>query len=214
VRNLLAIATAFLFISGCAGPATWREYRDIAVEAPAGGLAAAGQPRAPLGHRNLMLCIVDEGGQAQCHHQAGVLHARAGKAGAASCAGADVQLRSPCAGSRDCLFPAVPLPPGGFGLLVVELRGQAFGVPRHVVVDSAVVTGRGPAVSVTDVAALSARLTALAECVAPASTAAPAVLPAARLQRAECEDGVCTLRRIRLRLTARSRPPGSPHPQT
>jgi hypothetical protein len=147
-----------------------------------------------------MICLVDARGDAQCHHQGGVLHARVdAAAGTAVCAGADVQLRSPCAGSSGCLFPAVPVPAGAFGLLVVELRPLVFGFPRHVVVDAAALSDDGGETSPTR---MSASLDSLARCLAPGSATDAAATHLLRVERSTCENGFCVLRRTRLKLAS------------
>jgi hypothetical protein len=204
-RILGIIAILGLATAACASPSSWPQHADVSVEAPPDRFVPLGAPPARPGPRNLMLCIVDDRGEAQCHHRAGVLAARIDAAGAATCAGAEVQLRSPCAGADGCRFPAVPVPGGVFGLLVVELRSLAFGVPRHVVVESAVVSA-GPAQGTSgDVARTSRSLTALARCLAPTSIAETDTAPRPQVDRGACQDAFCELRRTRLKLAS---PPG------
>jgi hypothetical protein len=206
-RLLGIVASAALALAACASPSSWPERADVSIESVPGRLAALGTPAALPGPRDLMLCIVDARGEAQCHHQAGVLAARVNARGAATCAGADVQLRSPCAGANGCRFPAVPVPGGVFGLLVVELRPLAFGMPRHAVVESAVVSGGTAHDTELEVARTGVSLTALARCLAPTSIAETDTAQRLRVDRGACQDTFCELRRTRLKLA--TRPGGS-----
>lgn len=188
---LLAALTA----TACTAPPAWSERRDIAVEAASGGLAAIGSPPAPRAPRDLMICVVDLRGEARCHHRGGALRSRA-RAGTATCAGAELPLRSRCEGAGGCVFRGVPVPSGAFGLLVVELRPPVLGVPRHVVVDAAAVAG-SPRTRDADVAPLRGAVGALARCLAAGGAPDTALL---RVDRHTCEDGFCGLRRTRFKL--------------
>jgi hypothetical protein len=195
-----------LAAAACTGAASWPERSDISIVGVSGQVAAVEASGVALSPRNLMLCIVDEHGQAQCHHRAGVLTAQADAARAATCPGADVQLRSPCEDAAGCLFPGVPVPGAAFGLLVVELRPLVFGAPRHVVVDRAIVSaGRGSGRAI-DTVRLTASLTALGRCLAPAAGAEPETIRLAPLDRSACAGEFCGLRRTRLKLAPRSEP--------
>jgi hypothetical protein len=196
------VLIAVLATAACTGAATWPERKDISIAGASGQVAALGPSRVAPSPRNLMLCIVDEHGEAQCHHQAGVLTARADATrGAATCPGADAQLRSPCEGAAGCLFPAVPVPGAAFGLLVVELRPLVFGAPRHVVVDRAIVSaGRGSGRAV-DTRRLTESLGTLGRCLAPTAGAETEATRLAPLDRSACEGDFCGLRRTRLKLT-------------
>jgi hypothetical protein len=208
------IGIALLATAACTGATSWPDRRDISIVGMSGQVAAFGGSQVAPNPRNLMLCIVDEHGEAQCHHQAGVLTARADAAReTATCPGSDVQLRSPCEGTTGCLFAAVPVPGAAFGLLVVELRPLVFGAPRHVVVDRAIVSaGRGGGRAI-DTRRLTASLTALGRCLAPAAAAETEAARLAPLDRGACEGEFCGLRRTRLKVAPCSEPRlvGLPH---
>jgi hypothetical protein len=205
MRSRAGVAAVVLLTAvACAGPTGWPERKDISVEGTAGQVASlSGSPVSPS-PRNLMLCVVDERGEARCHHQAGVMASRVhAEAGRATCAGADVQLRAPCGGAAACRFSAVPLPAGAFGVLVVELRPMVLGVPRHVVVDRAIVSAGRASGHAFNVGYLTAALGALSSCLAPSAAAAIEVAPL-QLDRTACQEGVCALRRTRLRIATRA----------
>jgi hypothetical protein len=201
------VGIAMLATAACTGVASWPERKDISIAGASGQIAALGASRVAPSPRNLMLCIVDEHGEAQCHHQAGVLTARVDATReAATCPGADVQLRSPCEGAAGCLFPAVPIPGTAFGLLVVELRPLVFGAPRHVVVDRAIVSAGGGSGRAVDTRRLSATLGALGRCLAPTAGAETEATRLAPLDRSACEGDFCGLRRTRLKLAPCAEP--------
>src|SRR5215510_93427 len=113
---ILLLGLLLLSIPASATSSRWSETLDIAMST-----APTGMP--------VMLCIVDSAGQAQCHHQDGILICRPGVAGGAVCPGGSKRFLSSCPDASQCVFDAVPVPPDAFGLLLLEIRPPLFGVP-------------------------------------------------------------------------------------
>jgi hypothetical protein len=231
MRARLRILTVLLLAAGatgCATPPRWSGPVDITVEldlamVPAGarGLAASTRPLgltppvsagASDGPR-VMLCVVDAAGRAQCHHRDGVLSSRSDAAGRATCPGADRRLRSPCADASACVFRRVPVPAEGFGLVIVDLEPPLFGVPRHRVLDVAVLSAAP--LSAGDRSRIAQSIRGLADCLGPATAGAWSGGEPVALPRAPCEGQFCRLAQSRVRLDrepADERPMTAPRP--
>src|SRR5262245_43099179 len=117
---VILLGLLLLSIPASATSSHWSETLDIAMS-----IAPTGMP--------VMLCIVDSTGQAQCHHQDGILICRPGVAGGAVCPGGAKQFLSSCPDASQCVFDAVPVPPDAFGLLLLEIRPPLFGVQGQMV---------------------------------------------------------------------------------
>src|SRR5262245_39175882 len=133
IALLLALVTVGMLaafkVSLGATPRSWSEPVDISVTMNRGD--STERP-------DLMVCVVDASGRAQCHHKAGVLTWSATADGRAVCPGADERIRPRCDGSPSCRFAGVAVPGGSFGVLVLRLVPPVFGAPRHDAVDAAV----------------------------------------------------------------------------
>jgi hypothetical protein len=189
-------------------PPVWSERLDVTVEVPTQSFAAsttldaaspASNPSGPL-----MLCVIDSDGAARCHHRHGVISARVQLASeVATCPGADAVLRSVCRDVNACRFPEVPVPSSPFGLMIVELRAPRFGIPRHAIVDAAVVSGVSPGAAVPEAPRIGQALRGLARCLSPGrSDDAPRLLSVARTS---CEDGFCRLGHSRVKFSSHQR---------
>jgi hypothetical protein len=84
--------------------------------------------------------------------------------------------------------------------MIVELRAPRFGVPRHVVLDAAVVSGvSSRSAAAPDAPRIAWAMHALARCLAPGpDDDAPRLMHVAR---DACEDGFCQLDQSRVRLS-------------
>jgi len=201
------VAVAFA-LSACTMPPAWSERVDVTVEVYAPSFAAsatsdvASPPSSPSGV--LMICVIDSDGGARCYHRGGAISARAKLAsGVATCPGADAVLRSVCPDAKACRFPEVPVPSSPFGLMIVELRAPRFGIPRHAIVDAAVVSGLSLRSTVPEAARIGQAVHALARCLSPeASDHAPRLLS---VGRTSCADGFCQLGQSRVKLSSRQR---------
>ncbi len=198
-----ALVAAAFAMGACTAAPAWPERVDIAVEVHAGGFAASSTSAVSSSARSpsddLMICVIDADGAARCHHRGGVMSARARlAAGSATCPGADAVLRSPCR-TVGCSFPGVPVPSSPFGLMIVELRAPRFGVPRHAVLDAAVVSGVSSRSAASDAPQIAWAMRALARCLAPGpDDDAPRPM---HVERDACEDGFCQLDRSRVKLS-------------
>jgi hypothetical protein len=201
------VAVAFA-LSACTMPPAWSERVDVTVEVYAPNFAAsatsdvASPATSPSGV--LMICVIDSDSGAQCYHRRGVISARAKLAsGVATCPGADAVLRSICPDAKACRFPEVPVPSSPFGLMIVELRAPRFGIPRHAIVDAAVVSGVSLRSTVPEAARIGQAVHALARCLSPeASDDAPRLLS---VERTSCADGFCQLGQSRVKFSSPQR---------
>ena len=199
------VAVAFA-LSACTMPPAWSERVDVTVEVYPPSFAAsvtsdvASPASSPSGV--LMICVVDSDGGGQCYHRRGVISARAKLAsGVATCPGADDVLRSICPDARTCRFPEVPVPSSPFGLMIVELRAPRFGIPRHAIVDAALVSGPSLRSTVPEAARIGQAVRALARCLSPeASDDAPLL---SSVERTSCADGFCQLGQSRVKFSSR-----------
>ena len=199
------VAVAFT-LSACTMPPASPERVDVTVEVNAPSFASATSdvtsPSSPSGV--LMICVIDSDGGAQCYHRRGVISARAKLAsGVATCPGADDVLRSICPDDKACRFPEVPVPSSPFGLMIVELRAPRFGIPRHAIVDAAVVSGLSLRSTVLEAARIGQTVRALARCLSPeAGDDAPHLFS---VERTACADGFCQLGQSRVKLSSPQR---------
>jgi hypothetical protein len=189
--QLLVLLLGLLVLSMPASAASswWSETLDIAV-----GTAPTGSP--------VMLCIVDTAGQAQCHHQDGILACRPGIADGAVCPGGAKRLLSLCQGTSHCLFDGVAVPPDAFGLLLLELHPPLFGVPRHTVVEEVILSASSRGVSPVEQAHLQGALYALKRGLAPATPQTQEPLPGTG--RTACVDHPCQFTRSTIQFTPRA----------
>jgi hypothetical protein len=183
---VLLLGLLLLSIPASATSSHWSETLDIAMST-----APTGMP--------VMLCIVDSAGQAQCHHQDGILTCRPGVAGGAVCPGGSKRLLSSCPDASQCVFDAVPVPPDAFGLLLLELRPPLFGVPRHMVVEGVVLSAVSTGLSPVEHMRLQAALHALRRGLAPATPQAQEPFPGT--VRTICIDHPCQFARSTIQLT-------------
>ena len=183
---LILLDLLLLSIPARATSSHWSETLDIAMS-----IAPTGMP--------VMLCIVDSAGQAQCHHQDGILTCRPGVAGGAVCPGGSKRLLSSCPDASQCVFDAVPVPPDAFGLLLLELCPPLFGVPRHMVVEGVVLSAASTELSPVEHMRLQAALHALRRGLAPATPQAQEPFPGTG--RAICIDHPCQFARSTIQLT-------------
>lgn len=154
---------------------------------PASTTASAALP-------DVMLCVVDAVGEAQCHHQEGVIEGHANIPGGTVCRGGEGQLKAYCEDSTICFLRNVAVPKDIFGLLILEVNRPWRHQPRHHVIDGLIVMHTG-----TDQASLAydqveAALRSLALCLAPTQTLHRQQQSFPVLMRTECEDHLCTLR--------------------
>ena len=203
----VVVAAAFA-LSACTIPPAWSDRVDVTVELPTRSFAAsttsdvASPASSPSGV--LMICVVDSEGLAQCYPRGGAISAKAKLAsGIATCPGADAILRSVCRDAKACRFQEVPVPSTPFGLMIVELRAPRFGVPRHAIVDAAVVSSVSPESAVPEAPEIGQAIHALAHCLSPGpSGSAPRLLS---VGRNSCETGFCQLAQSRVKFSPRQR---------
>jgi hypothetical protein len=167
----------------------WEEIWDITVSTAAPG-------------SSVMLCIVDTAGQAQCHHQDGILRCHPGITDGAVCPGAAKRLLASCPDASPCVFGAVSVPPDAFGLLLLALRPPLFGVPRHTVVEGAILSAFSRGVSPVEHTRLQEALHALGRGLAPAIPEANNPVPGTG--RTACVDHPCQFARSTIQLTPRA----------
>jgi hypothetical protein len=154
---------------------------------PASTTAAASLP-------DVMLCIVDTAGEAQCHHREGIIEGHANIPGGTVCRGGESQLKAYCEDSTICFLRSVAVPKDIFGLLILEIDPPLHHQPRHRVIDGMVVMH-----TATDQANLAynqvkAALHSLALCLAPTQPVRQQQEAFPVLMRTDCEDHLCTLR--------------------
>jgi hypothetical protein len=186
---VLLLGLLLLSSPASATSASWSETLDIAVS-----MASARVP--------VMLCIVDTAGQAQCHHQEGILTCRQGVADGAVCPGGAKRLLSSCQDASQCVFGAVPVPPDAFGLLLLELHPPLFEVPRHRVVEGVILSASSMEVSPTEHARLQGALHALGRGLAPTTPQTQEPFPG--IVRTTCVDRPCQFARSTIQLTPRT----------
>jgi hypothetical protein len=158
-----------------------------------------------------VLCVVD-GAHARCLARPEALAGRLDGGAPALCGLADRRLDSACPAGRECVY-ANAAPAGAFGLVLLEARSPAFGVPRNRIIDTAVLA-RGDAGTA---ARIAAGVQAVARCFAPSD---PTESSDVILNGSACERTPCRLRHSRVRIAAnpvraadgRSTPPGSGAP--
>jgi hypothetical protein len=215
VPGLLALASALApglaAVPSALAGAPWSDGARIAIVAngaPAPGPSVGWFERV-LGRAaegDVMVCVLDPTGQAQCHHRDGVTLWAVDAAGRGTCPGADRRLRARCEGDTACVFENVPVPSGPFALLLLSVEPPVFGVPRHRPVGAAVFAPADGAGSGAEDVALRSGLSGLAQCLgAPGGLAEPA-RPIATFARGACETGPCRLGRATIGLTR-----GGPH---
>lgn len=141
----------------------------------------------------VVLCIVEPDGRARCHHREGVVAGAVDGAAPGICGLADRPLDSPCGRARECAFHRVAVPAELFGLLVLETRRPLFGVPRHTLIDAAVVSRAPPSSRASSAPELVGGLQTLARCMAPSERGQIEIQPPLRLEA--CQDHPCRLRR-------------------
>jgi len=139
----------------------------------------------------LVVCVVD-GAHARCVARDEELAGRIDGGAPAVCGLADRRLDSACPAGRECVFSKAA-PAGAFGLVLLEPRSPAFGVPRNRVIDTAVVT-RGDA---SAAARIAAGVQELARCFAPSDAPESADVI---LNGGACERAPCRLRHSRVRI--------------
>ena len=139
----------------------------------------------------LVLCVVD-GAHARCVARDEELAGRIDGGAPALCGLADRRLDSACPAGRECVF-AKAAPEGVFGLVLLEPRSPAFGVPRNRVIDTAVIT-RGDAGAA---ARAAAGVRELARCFAPSDAPESSDVI---LNGGACERTPCRLRHSRVRI--------------
>ena len=146
------------------------------------------------GDTAVVLCVVDAAGQARCFSRDEVVVGALHGGGAAVCGMTDRRLASPCPGGRECAFPRVAVAADAFGLVLLEPRAPLFGVPRHRLVDAAVLAPDPAAVSPQ----IAVGVRTLARCFAPLGP--PAEVPGITLSRQACEAGPCRLHHSSVRI--------------
>jgi hypothetical protein len=191
---ILLLGFLLLSIPASATSSAWSETLDIAVRTTPTGIP-------------VMLCVVDTTGQAQCHHQGGILACRPGVVDGAVCPGVTKRLLSSCQDASHCVFDAVPIPQDAFGLLLLELRSPLFGAPRHTVVERVVFSASSKGVSPAEHARLQNVLHALGRGLTPATPPTQEPFPGA--MRATCVDHPCQFARSTIQLTPRASKPGA-----
>jgi hypothetical protein len=191
VGRLLRLLIGLLVLSmpAYATSARWSETLDITVSTSPPG-------------RPVMLCIVDTAGQAQCHHQDGILACRPGIVDGAVCPGGAKRLLSWCQGVSHCLFDGISVPADAFGLLLLELRPPVFGVPRHTVVEEVILSASSRGVSPVEQAHLQGALYALKRGLTPATPQTQGPFP--ETGRTTCADRPCQFARSTIQLTPRA----------
>lgn len=203
-----AVVAAALTLSACMTPPVWSERLDVTVEVHARSFAASTTPdvaspaNSPSGA--LMICVIDSDGAARCYHRRGVISARMKLASeVATCPGADAILRSVCHDAKACRFQEVPVPSPPFGLMIVELRSPRFGIPRHAIVDAAVVSGASPTAAMPEAPRIGQAIHALMRCLSPGpSDDTPRLFG---VTRTSCEDGFCQLGQSRVKFSSPQR---------
>ena len=150
----------------------------------------------------VMLCIVDTAGQAQCHHQDGILTCRPGVPDGAVCPGGTKRLLSACQDASQCVFGAVPVPQDAFGLLLLELRPPLFEVPRHTVVEGVILSASSREVSPAEYARLQGVIQALGHGLAPTTPQNHEPFPGT--VRTACMAHPCQFARSTIQLTPRA----------
>jgi hypothetical protein len=186
---ILLLGLLLLNIPASATSSPWSETLDIVVST------------APLGIP-VMLCIVDTAGQAQCHHQDGILSCRPGIPDGAVCPGGAKRLLSACQYASHCVFGAVPVPQDAFGLLLLELRPPLFEVPRHTMVEGVILSAPSRAVSPAEHARLQGVIHALGHGLAPTTPQSQEPFPGT--VRTTCVDRPCQFARSTIQLTPRA----------
>jgi hypothetical protein len=192
--SLLALAAA-LPLGRAAGPAPAAETNgrlDVEVR-------LEGQSRAAA-----VLCIVEPTGRTHCHGEDRVLAGPVAEA-ASLCAVADRRLEPPCANDGRCRFRHALPPEGSFGLVLLDSRPPAFGVPRNRRLDVAVVAN-DDAGGTQEALQLGRTVRALTRCLAPSAAGRPDATAAPIVTRASCESGPCRLEHSTLQFTARRTP--------
>ena len=145
------------------------------------------------GNVPVVLCVVDTGAQARCFARDRVLSGTLDGTIPAICGRADRPIESPCPGGGECSFPYSLTAADAFGIVLLEPRPPLFGVPRHRLIDAAVIApGHGAA----DAADLTQRVQSLARCFAPSATPVET-----EVSRHACENGACRLPHSSLRVT-------------
>jgi hypothetical protein len=94
------------------------------------------------------------------------------------------------------------VPADAFGLVLLEPQPPLFGVPRHRLIDAAVLAEDASAALEVAVSVRS-----LARCFAPSGSVPEPALLAPALSRRACEDGPCRLHHASVRVAARSPAP-------
>lgn len=149
----------------------------------------------------VVLCVVDAAGQGRCFGKDGVLAGALDGRSPALCGLADRPLASPCPGGGACAFRQVAVPSDAFGLVLLEPRPPLFGVPRHRLIDAAVLAPDAP-VAAPQIAAGVQRL---ARCFAPS---APPPVEVDLVRRA-CEPGPCRLHHSSVRVAVHRTAPAA-----
>jgi len=203
-----AVVAVAIALSACTMQPAWSERVDVTVEvyAPHFAASATSDVASPASSPSgvLMICVIDSDSGAQCYHRRGVISARAKLAsGVATCPGADAVLRSICPGAKACRFPEVPVPSSPFGLMIVELHAPRFGIPRHAIVDAAVVSGVSLRSTAPETARIGQAVHALARCLSP--EASDDALRLSRVERTSCADGFCQLGQSRVKFSSSQR---------
>jgi hypothetical protein len=179
---LITALAAILLLALLASSHVWR------AEATGGDLHVLADDEVPV-----VLCVVD-GAHARCVGRSEEVAGRIDGGAPAVCGLADRRLDSACPPGRECVFARVA-PAGAFGVVLLEPRSPAFGVPRNRVIDAAVLT-RGDA---SAAARIAAGVQEIARCFAPsdAPDASDVVL-----HGGACERTPCRLRHSRVRIAA------------
>jgi hypothetical protein len=159
----------------------------------------------------VVLCVVD-GAHARCVSRDEELAGRIDGGAPALCGLADRRLDSACPVGRECVFSKAA-PAGAFGVVLLEPRSPAFGVPRNRVIDTAVLT-RGDAGAA---ARIAAGVQELARCFAPSDVPESGDVI---LNGSACERTPCRFRHSRVRIATgpvratngRTTPPDSGDP--
>lgn len=144
------------------------------------------------GNVPVVLCVVDTTSQARCFAKDRVLSGSLDGTVPAVCGLADRPIESPCPSGGECSFPFSVPATEAFGVVVLEPRPPLFGVPRHRLIDAAVIApGAG-----ADTSDLTQRVQHLARCFAPSATPIES-----EVSRHACENGACRLPHSSLRVT-------------
>lgn len=140
----------------------------------------------------VVLCVVDTAAQARCFAKDRVLSGTLHGTLPTVCGLADRPIESPCS-SGQCSFPSSVPASEAFGVVLLEPRPPLFGVPRHRLIDAAVIA---PGHAATDTADLTQRVQHFARCFAPSASPVETEVS----QRA-CENGACRLPHSSLHVT-------------